>query len=575
MTATPLTVRFAVPTLSGRPLLTALRTGTVVAVGWALLTTAAVWFAWHFRGTVPSGDEWWDVPVAVGEFPLTLNYLWGATNDHRCPLSRLLYAGIMRATGYEVRAIAVTNVVLLSAAAAAIVLAFRNRRGRSSIADLAAPLVLLNVGMWEPYLWNAQFHLALGTTLAVVVLLVTTGCDSSPRTRTLLAVTALGVGLVGCGGAGLPYVPAIAGWIAWVGFTAWRTDTCATAALAVGLALALGGLVAAYFIPDGSVPPNPSRGLSPGRIAQVALQFVAVGFGPVGFRWMPGDPAAWPLLGAVTASIIAAVAASIAWNYRRIGTAPVAGLLCVLAGFAALAVGLAASRGGDSPAPGYGPRYTVLAAVGLCWLTFAAATLGGRGGRTVGWVVAVFAAAVWVPSFAAARVGALDQKRWLNELAADVRAGVPVDFVADRYSATAGGFTQYFADRMLGLRAAGAKPFDRLKSPQSFAEIPVNTVAIRAVDGGIEVDLGGRRPAKGLKVRYSFRDARTVTRVLVSWESDGRVSRWHSFRAGDDNTALIWVDAEVRRVRFHVTLGSELTVHSTSILTETTPDGGR
>lgn len=50
----------------------------------------------------------------------------------------------------------------------------------------------------------------------------------------------------------------------------------------------------AHIVPDGSVPPNPSRGLSPGVVVQVALRFVAVGFGPAGFRRLPGDPAASP-----------------------------------------------------------------------------------------------------------------------------------------------------------------------------------------------------------------------------------------------------------------------------------------
>jgi hypothetical protein len=559
-------IRPTSPTFAGR--LAAPRTETVVAAGWALLSVAAVWFAWHFRGPVPSGDEWWDVPVADGEFPLTLGYLWGATNDHRCPLSRLLYYAIHWATGFEVRAIAVANVLLLSGAAAALMLTLRARRGWSSPVDLAAPFALLNVGMWEPFLWNAQFHLALGTTLALVVLVVTTGCDSPPSRRTLGVVAGLGVLLVGCGGAGLPYVPAVAGWLGWAGFFSWRAGRRGVAALAVVLAAGLAGLVAAYFVPDGSVPPNPSRGLAPSRILQVALQFVAVGFGPVGFRWLPGDPAAYPILGAITSVAITAVAAAGLWNHKRIGVAPVAGLLCVLAGFAAIALGLAASRGGDSPAPGYGPRYTVLAVVGVCWLSFAAATLGGRWGRIVGWAVAAFAAAVWTPSFVAARVGALDQKRWLNEMAADVRAGMPVDFVADKYSATAGGFTEYFADRMLGLRAAGVKPFDRLKSPRTFAEVPVNAAATTAANGWTECDLGGARPVKGLRVRYSFRDTRTVSRVMVECGA----ARWHSFRAGADNTALIWVDGEADLVRFYPPPGSALEVRGVTILTDPTPN---
>jgi hypothetical protein len=533
--------------------------GRAVLGVWAALTLVSVWFLWHYRGTVPTGDEWWDVPAAIGSRSLTWDYLWSAANDHRFPLPRLVYAATVRATGGEFRAISVLNGVLLSAAAGAVLLALRARRGgESRLSDVAVPLLLTNLGMWEPLLWNAVLNHVLASALAVLLLVVLSR-PGEPTDRRVAVAGLLGLGMIGSGGTGVAYIPGLILWLAWVA-VAHRRWTAAVAGAVLAAALVT------YFTPDGSPTPRPVRGVPAEQVVRVALQFAAVGLGPVAFRWTPLDPGRWPLLGAAVAGLAVMTAVAVMRNRGRLG-GQWAGLLAFAVGVAALAVGLGTARGDDSPTPGYGPRYTTLAAPGLCGIYLAATAVGGRFGRGVTLPLAVAAVVVWGPSFIAARPGAADQKRWLGVMADDVARGMPADFVADRYAAVAGGYADYLADRMADLRAAGVRPFDRLVPARPLAGTPL-PVAPVPDDGGIVLPLGEPRAVTGVRVTYTLRGPVRAARVLVGWRAEpdapfaGRTTAWHSLVAGDRRTTLVWIDDALRDLRLPVPAGCELTVHA-------------
>src|SRR4051812_2569128 len=96
----------------------------VGAVCLAAFVNALVFIGDHGRN-VPYWDDWDAVPVASGEEPLTPAFLWGLHNEHRIPLTWLTYFGLVRASGYDLRAGMFFNAVALLIASCALVLAAR------------------------------------------------------------------------------------------------------------------------------------------------------------------------------------------------------------------------------------------------------------------------------------------------------------------------------------------------------------------------------------------------------------------------------------------------------------------
>jgi hypothetical protein len=119
---------------------------------WAVvLVWAACWLCWSFylerySSSLPWADEYdafIRTGVATGRTPVTWEFLWEPTNEHRAPLCRLWVVLLGRAFNWNSRPMLQTDLAVLALGALCLIAAARSVRRRSSTSDAFLPLVLL------------------------------------------------------------------------------------------------------------------------------------------------------------------------------------------------------------------------------------------------------------------------------------------------------------------------------------------------------------------------------------------------------------------------------------------------
>src|SRR5260370_14183548 len=153
---------------------------------WLVLTLGLLAYVFHYGSNVPFFDDWHLVPYMTGDEPVTPKYLWSQHGDHRVPLSRLLLLGLGKLCGYDFRCGMVFDVLALSATSLVLIAVSRHLRGRLAFADAFWPLLLLNPGQWEVYLWCWIASLTLPITLALIVLAIMARSGARPTCRPTL-----------------------------------------------------------------------------------------------------------------------------------------------------------------------------------------------------------------------------------------------------------------------------------------------------------------------------------------------------------------------------------------------------
>ncbi len=131
----------------------------VMATALALVATA-VYGRW-----LPWSDDFTIVPVVTGAMPLSPAWLWEQHNEHRIPLVKLLFIGMGRLSGCDYRWTLAANVALLSATAAALIVAARRLRGFGSWTDAVFPAVILHLGQGA-LVWAFHSQFLLTTVLS-------------------------------------------------------------------------------------------------------------------------------------------------------------------------------------------------------------------------------------------------------------------------------------------------------------------------------------------------------------------------------------------------------------------------
>ncbi|GEM_PF-1770061 len=113
---------------------------------WAAATVLALVASAVYGRWLPWSDDFNIVPVVTGAVPLSLGWLWEQHEEHRIPLVKLLFVSMGRLSGCDYRWTLTANVVLLSATAAALIVAARRLRGFTSWTDAVFPAVILHLG---------------------------------------------------------------------------------------------------------------------------------------------------------------------------------------------------------------------------------------------------------------------------------------------------------------------------------------------------------------------------------------------------------------------------------------------
>ena len=102
---------------------------------------------------LPMFDDYEMVPSYAGERPLTVDWLWSLSNEHRVFLPRLIHVVNFRLSGGDFRASNLLSLASLAVAAGSLIEAARRRRGHQRYADAFFPLVLLNPSQLENLTW--------------------------------------------------------------------------------------------------------------------------------------------------------------------------------------------------------------------------------------------------------------------------------------------------------------------------------------------------------------------------------------------------------------------------------------
>jgi hypothetical protein len=356
---------------------------------------------------VPVREDFTMAPAMTGHQDDFLGWLWSQNNEHRVPVPRLIYLGLLKLWP-DFRVGMVFNVVLLAAIAAAFIVFLHRVRGRSRWTDAFFPIAFLNLGNWENMGWGWQLEFVVATALACGLLM---GIASKGEftTRRAMVVGGCLVGIPLTGATALPFAPllslALIPRIRSAGRHARVVLVSSITLTLVVTVLYFVGLQAGVAGPEGTA----------GATIETAFKFLALGLGT--------GAGAWWFASALAVTGLLAGAAFVLYRARRRG----AWVLLIF-----LAAGLIlAGEVGHSRAPalsyfGLPDRYALIAAPILCCGYLAYERYGGWTARRWGPRLLCAAALVALPL---STVFGLQFRDWYHNLvdpfAAAVKAGTP------------------------------------------------------------------------------------------------------------------------------------------------------
>lgn len=394
------------------------RTAAGLLVAWGLLTLVTGGFVLRYGHDAPWQDEWEFVPALAGERAL-VPWLWEQHNEHRVPLPRLVYLVFYRLTlDYRTGMVLSLAVISLLALGHMRLVAFV--RGRPAWTDAFCPLVLLNLGHAENWLWGDQFCFALLGPFLFGLLVAATKWTPTHTLRPSLLAAGCFLGLLACGASAFPYLPPVAVWFL---VLAVRSNCRRTRLVLVGTVAVSIAFLGVYLIGYERPSHHPPLGLSnPGRILRLSAQVLSTG-------WGIGTAPVWPV--AAVAAVAAAVVSGGLLIPREIDTKAL-GYLAVLVGTLGLALMIGVGRAGfASDEMGLASRYGWLAAPVVLVAYLSTARGDSRFGRRTGTVLFAIASAAYPLNVAAGFTRATGQDEWQTAVATDLRAGIPLEDVID------------------------------------------------------------------------------------------------------------------------------------------------
>jgi hypothetical protein len=540
------------------------------------MTAAAILFIAHYASNVPSWDDWDMIPTLTHRQPVTWEWLWSQHNEHRVPVPRLVFLGLNRLFGVDMRVTMYFDLLLMAGLSAAFMLAAARLRGRASLSDVFFPLALLSLGQAANLLWGWQLQFYASAVLAGVALLaiVQAGATLSMRgAGKTVGVCALLLPM--CGANGLGMVPALVAWPLGLALLPERWTGAGTARRDRGLILLSVGallLTALYFIGWQRVPYHP-KSAGPLPTLLTAAKFLTIGLGPA-------MRSAWPLTGAMALLVLGFTVLRLAgvWRLDPTERARALGLLCFLGALIALALGLGLGRNG------FETRYITLAVPIWCAVYFVWLLYPGPNRPPAGAILAASAlAALWGNTAFGLQYGA-ELRGQLGGFERDLAAGVqrhellhrygpwlhPHQDMPERYlvmlqGAGVGGYAALRADS--GLRV---EPIDLTPVQTSQLEWRTDSVArVQGPNPALTFRLPADRLVEGIRLRYRYRsDDGALPYIGIRWKPTSQATfvpeRFYKYsptgdRAnwergtwdtiGDSATTLtVWVEDTVREI---------------------------
>lgn len=359
---------------------------------------------------VPIHEDWNLVAAMTGHQDHFLSWLWAQNNEHRLPLPKLVYLGLLKLWP-DFRVGMVFNVVLLAAIAAVFMIVVRRVRGHTRWTDAFFPIAFLNLGNWENMGWGWEMQFVIATALACGVLLFV----ASRRPFTMPRALGLGVCLVGIplsGATALPFAPVVA--VALVPRLRSGSPRGARIVLSASIVLTL-MITVVYFVGlrrQSWLPSNPGVFAT----AETGAKFLAMAMG--------AGAGAWWFVSVLVA--VAFLAGAALFLYRSKGS-ETRTLLAFLAGGVALAIEMGYSRAQLVPYYGMPDRYALIAVPAFCCVYVAFDRYGPRTWRRLGPSLLCLSLVALLPLDT---IFGLQFRSWYRTLVDsftnDVRAGVPL-----------------------------------------------------------------------------------------------------------------------------------------------------
>jgi len=516
---------------------------------------------WGHGGPSDGGD-----PRATG-LKVTPGWFWDQHSEHRIPLAKLIWFGVLKLTNYNFRVGNFLTVLGLGALAAGLILAARSVRGRTSYADAFFPLAVLNFSQAQNYLWWWQFNHVLPALLAsaLLILIVVRGNRLGFRGALAAAVCLILLSLSGPGA--LPFVLALGLWLAAWGVASWRAAPGPRerrlALLVLGLVGAAVLLVPIYFVglrlQSGMEQGHSS---SPPAISKATLQIATLSLGTVVRPYW--ELAAVGVIGLALASL---AVLAVEWYRRPEERMRVLGLFLFLGASAALLATIGMARAGMGEDYIYIGHYLPKAIPALCcvYLVFVAYR-----GRTLGALVQMGLFTVTCVLLIPNLMTGIWTGRFLlfqSDLERDVRAGVPPFVLAERYPhLVQSDDPSLLTATYRRLKRDGIGVFREMQPDPEFREvaIPLRPVEhheaasaggagyARETDPPLVFALGQPTRVYAIRVKLSYKGAKSPSSSLqVFWKQAGQpefaAGTGRDFTAAlpavpGDRTVTVWVN---------------------------------
>jgi hypothetical protein len=431
----------------------------VVWSSWLAMTVSTAIVILHGARNIPIQEDWHVIPAFTGHQSHFLGWLWKQNNEHRVPVPKLIYVGLLKLWP-DFRVGMIFSMVVAAAIAAAFVIVLRRIRGRTRWTDAFFPVAFLHLGHWENLGWSWELQFVVATAFACALLMVTAMTTEWTTRRAIVAGGCL-VAIPLSGATAFAFAPIMV--VALIP-VARRTAQPAKGVLIGSMAMSM-GLTGLYFVglkhPDW-VTPSPS----PWASFQAGLKFLALAVGPAaGAWWLPSVVLIAAILGS---------AAFLLFRARRQGAVV---LLAYLVAAIVLAASLGQGRAGLIPVFGLPDRYALIAVPGLCCCYLAYERYGHRLRR---WGPPVLCVGMVALIPLNTNFG-LQYRDWyhyrVDNFAADVKAGMPLDQLNDFRPIAAESNEMWFSMLYLQSRRIGVFRYLQVQDRRRLVMTPIDGFA--------------------------------------------------------------------------------------------------
>jgi hypothetical protein len=538
---------------------------------WLSLSVVALGFVTLYGNHTPRWEDWFLVPAITGAQRINVAWLWENVQGHRIPILKLILLACYSLFGFDSKPILYLNAFLFSALSFALIAAIRKVRGRTCYADAFLPIVLLNLGQTEAFMW-AQTFLYVATTcletLVLVLIVINRGILN--RGSLVLAGTSL-VLLPLVFGGGLVFAILMVPWLLYQGWCTLRMKELERRHVRM-ITLALAGItvivVGLYFTNYRTYTVTATeRYVKPGLLvyALTALKYLASGFGGAA-------PAPWWKLPALLVAVVyltALLCLAVALARRLLFRDPMAfGLACYLVSCLVVAgvVGRGRYEWGNAILDS---RYAAMSVTGLIasyfvWELYGMCILVPLGRMLLFMAATGFLHANLQLGIQYAVIRRDAERAFLR----DLQANQPIPQLVAHHAWV----TYYYHDQLEGylrqLRDAGITPYNRLPPDSSFRMRTLGSepALIHEIawegDGGkvlgpsayLQFNLAKPEFISGLRFRLSVADPDgTVPTVKVRWHSETKTALQqynchYESTNGQETEIVVYIDDTISNV---------------------------